>query len=482
MNWADFRAGAMFGGGANGYLQSLALELRSRGVQMISLTAGWTYRADGDRVPGHCRVERLEDFEGVARFEIVNSPIVAPGIFQATNPDCEIASKELDGVFQGFIATCEPDVVHFHNIEGFSASCVHVLKALPQHSRPAVVFSLHNYHTLCPQVYLMRGGRSPCIDFEGGAACETCVEWTSRTMELNLRCGVVVQEESRSTKPTQPSALHPLRCEFESLSNDPEIEGPAIDAREPHGRRRQAMIEMLSACDTVLAVSDFVRRKFISMGVDPNRIRHMPIGTTLADSHQADAPVKGSAGDRPIRLAFIGYHNYFKGLHMLADSLEMLDSIHKRRIEFFVYAKDLKEMEIRLRGIESDLAGLFIRGEYDRQDLPRILGEIDVGVVPSVWWDNAPQTVMEFLACGVPVVGAELGGIPELIRHGVNGWTFRGNDRVELSDLLTSLITNPQQIDHASRNIRHVLSMKEHATEMMSLYASESRSSESITR
>lgn len=478
MNWADFRAGALFGGGVNGYLQSLALELRSRGHDLISLTGGWTYLAEKGRVPGECRVRRLEDFEGVSRFEIINSPVIAPGIFQAMEPEAEVNSAELDSVFSDFVGMCRPDVVHFHNIEGFSASCVRALTSMPRGTRPVVIFSLHNYHTICPQVYLMRNGRLPCKDFEGGSACTSCMSWTRRTNEIFERCGLspnresgLQEKETGHDKAVGDSACDIiLRSEHEPLENDPDVEGMVGDSDEPHAHRRKAMIDMLSSCDAVLAVSGFVAQKFATMGVDPARLKRMQIGTTLGDSIIAREPRTPPSGERAVRLVFMGYHNYYKGLHMLVDSLSLLEPAHRKRVELNVFAKDLKSMESRLHSLEADLAGIRIRGEYRRDELPELLSEMDIGVVPSVWWDNGPQTVMEFLACQVPVLGAELGGIPDLVHHGENGWLFRGNDRHALMRQLTQLIDDPQAIECAAAKIKPVLSMRDHASEMLSLY------------
>ncbi len=71
----------------------------------------------------------------------------------------------------------------------------------------------------------------------------------------------------------------------------------------------------------------------------------------------------------------------------------------------------------------------WLGGPYDPADIPKLLVGRDVGVVPSVWWDNGPQTLIEMLNTGLPVLGAGLGGIPDLIRHEQNGMLFRGNDR-----------------------------------------------------
>ncbi|MFN9993556.1 MAG: glycosyltransferase [Phycisphaerales bacterium] len=467
VNWADFRAGAHFGGGVNGYLQSLGLELKSRGHEIISLTGGWTYLPSDAKRDDSCRLRRLEDFEGVARFEVVNSPVIAPGIFQAPNPAGEMSAPELERVFQDFMRFAKPDVVHFHNIEGFSSGCIDVVDAMPRLSRPSLVFSLHNYHTICPQVYLMRDGRTPCRDFEGGRACATCVRWPNATKEVALRRGETPIEGGETADMDQSPRVV---INMSPVENDPQVEQLDSTSMTGHARRRRAMIAMLNKCDSVLAVSTFVRNKFIAMGIDPDRVIRMPIGTSLAGVVPHRNRSK-SVHKRPIRLVFMGYHNHYKGLHMLVDSLQMVDSTRRKRFEFQVLAKDLGDMEARLRSIQDGFASVVIHGEYSRHELPRLLEHADVGVVPSVWWDNGPQTVMEFLSCGVPVLGAEVGGIPDLVRHGENGWLFRGNDRAALARQLSELADRPEGIVRASRNITPMISIAEHATVLLDHYA-----------
>src|SRR5690606_7238858 len=57
-------------------------------------------------------------------------------------------------------------------------------------------------------------------------------------------------------------------------------------------------------------------------------------------------------------------------------------------------------------------------------------------VLPSEWYENAPLSVLESFALGKPVLGARIGGIPELIEPGATGWLFDSGDRQMLADLL----------------------------------------------
>lgn len=60
-----------------------------------------------------------------------------------------------------------------------------------------------------------------------------------------------------------------------------------------------------------------------------------------------------------------------------------------------------------------------------------------VVVLPSQWYENAPMSVLESFGFGKPVIGAAIGGIPELVRDGVTGWTFEPGDAQTLAALLS---------------------------------------------
>src|SRR5690606_2900724 len=99
-------------------------------------------------------------------------PVLAPALLQFADPEAETSAPELEAPFGELLGRLNPEIVHFHNIEGLSAGCARAAKE----AGARVFWSLHNYHTICPQVYLMRGHRMPCHTFENGHACEGCIE------------------------------------------------------------------------------------------------------------------------------------------------------------------------------------------------------------------------------------------------------------------------------------------------------------------
>ena len=115
--------------------------------------------------------------------------------------------------------------------------------------------------------------------------------------------------------PTQPT-LAPL----EPLDNDPNPDPWPEHEENDYARRRRAFVNALSACDRVLAVSEFVRSKFVALGVKSRVVRTQSIGSRMTDLAAPNvAPMA-----LPLRIAFLGYHNHFKGLHCLLDAMDLL--------------------------------------------------------------------------------------------------------------------------------------------------------------
>ena len=560
VNWAKIWDGAVNGGGVNGYCQALAIELLKLGHEVVSLVSGTSFvplqvlgEHTGPAEPGPCTIRRHPDWLGVKVFEVINSPVVAPSAQQFAGPDAERSAPELETLIENFLRDLRPDLVHFHNIEGFSAGCVHAAKR----AGARTIYSLHNYHTICPQTYLMRGHRSPCFDHQNGHACVGCMEapdpaavrrasagqyagqyaatmlqghaappqpqhfqsapvsrtptWAKLGEEfVNLLQGeppappspaapkpfavplpgAAVADVNRpwsmdddhrgitdyfTGKTGIPAIPGPDHPEWIPLANDVPPEPTHATPPNAYGQRRLSMVEMLNSCDRVLAVSDFVRRRFVAAGVREDRISTMHIGTmmnTIVKRHADllwDPPAFDPARPRPITLVFIGFNSFYKGLHMFADALELLTPEYLQHLHIFLYATG-HNFDWRFRRFEHRLAGLTTHPGYGAWDVPWIMGGKDLAIVPSVWWDNAPQTVFEALACGVPVLGANLGGIPDFVKDGHNGLLFRGNNRFDLARVLAGVIRNPRQLETLRRNVRPPKDIADHAGELSRLY------------
>ena len=117
------------------------------------------------------------------------------------------------------------------------------------------------------------------------------------------------------------------------------------------------------------------------------------------------------------------------------------------------------------------LNGIIDKGPYKQVELHDILKEYDFGCVLSIWEDNAPQVVMELLNNNIPVIGTKMGGIPDFIEDGKNGFLYNPYSEksfLELIDKLKKL--TPSVCEKMKSNIERTLTQKEHFEELDKQY------------
>jgi len=93
-------------------------------------------------------------------------------------------------------------------------------------------------------------------------------------------------------------------------------------------------------------------------------------------------------------------------------------------------------------------------------------------IYPSEWYENCPFSVMESIQYGTPVLGADIGGIPELIDAGVTGELFASENENELLQKITEMWNKCQENDELSVNClkKRFASLEEYCNDMQKYY------------
>lgn len=117
-------------------------------------------------------------------------------------------------------------------------------------------------------------------------------------------------------------------------------------------------------------------------------------------------------------------------------------------------------IETELHALQKELEGdIEFLGYQSGTTLHALIREARAMVLPSEWYENAPMSVLESFALGTPVIGANIGGIPEMVLDGETGWTFASRDVNSLTELLTRVAALPTAtMETAGRNARHHVS------------------------
>jgi glycosyltransferase involved in cell wall biosynthesis len=126
-----------------------------------------------------------------------------------------------------------------------------------------------------------------------------------------------------------------------------------------------------------------------------------------------------------------------KNQGLLVDAFSLLS--HSRRTCKLLFVGEGAQMAEVRQSIARLRLGDRVRLLGRRSDIPAVLAACDLVVQPSLWEGN-PLSVMEAMAAGKAVVATSVGGVPDLIDHGVTGWLVPPNDVSQLESALTRLI------------------------------------------
>ena len=155
-------------------------------------------------------------------------------------------------------------------------------------------------------------------------------------------------------------------------------------------------------------------------------IRRIPYGVDPRLFYP-DRQIERRAG--PLRVLFVSsdLSHPRKNLTTLLDAIELLPP---DKFRFLALGRDTQGLVSQYPPLE------FLPPSYDPAYLRRVYSEADVFVIPSLI-DNLPNTVLESICCGTPVVGSRTGGVPDMVVPGVSGLLFDPYDAQDLARALT---------------------------------------------
>lgn len=381
-----------------------------------------------------------------------------------------------------------PDLVHFQHLLYLSVGCVEeaARRGLP------VVFTLHDFWLQCPrfgQRVHADGGRCDTIDFE---RCGTCMaRFKYAQSGLQRRTGRALARLRDATGiDLGPAARRLARAleagrgapgagregaEGSELGQHPGVAdlnaGPSAAALAEAVRERdRAMRERVVPCvHRFVSPSRFLRDELVRWGVPPERIEHLPTGIDLEAFPRA--PRRPRAPGQLLQVGFIGSLVPLKGPAVLLEAWSRLPPAcaSAARLSLRGPGHHHPEFQAALARRAAEL-GAELGGPLARHEVPAALAALDLLVVPSLWFENAPLILLEARAVGTPVVVSGLGGMAELVTDGVDGRHVRTGDTDDLARVLGELIADPAALE-ALRHGPPVPRVERDVERMQALYA-----------
>jgi len=158
--------------------------------------------------------------------------------------------------------------------------------------------------------------------------------------------------------------------------------------------------------------------------------------------------------------------NYRKGFDLLIEALNDLDDL-----------KSVTLVSIGKGEPDISTAANHVHAGFIEQDdmLSHLYSLADLFVIPSRQ-DNLPNTVLEAMACGTPVIGFDMGGIPDMVRPNETGWLAETGDVRSLREAIEQALAHDDQRRRMSTKCREVVeeeyTLEKQANQYLSLYRS----------
>jgi glycosyltransferase involved in cell wall biosynthesis len=372
-------------------------------------------------------------------------------------------NERLRRAFADVLGDARPHLVHFHNYVSLGDDLV----GAAADAGAAVVYTLHDYGLICPNALLLRDDGALCgkADADFFAEC----------------CPVLVRADATERHSAPPRARLPSLARWQMFSRQQATplakQGLALavngatrllgSPRDTHvEEKRRFFLERTRAIfertDLFLAPSRFLMDRFVACGLPAAKIRFLRNGMRPMPLRDR-TPRQG-----PLRVGYIGSLQPQKGLAVLIEAFRGIDGavLH---VHGSAFNSPIAE-SYRKKAAAAAGPAVHFHGEYANDDVADVLAGMDIVVVPSLWFENAPLTIQEAFMAGVPVITSDAGGMAELVQHGVNGLLFRLGDAADLRARIREVVANPALLERLSNSLPAVPGIDEHATDVLDIY------------
>ena len=288
-----------------------------------------------------------------------------------------IYSKEAKKNFEKLVLKEKPDIVHLHIFQHqLSPSILDVCK---KYNIPTV-YTAHDLKMICLNYKMMHHGH----------ICEDCKDGHLYHCAFN-KC--VKDSFTKSCVNTIEGYLHRCRKSYDAINY-------------------------------IITPSEFYKNKFIEFGIAPNRVMHIPNfldrefpGVTCVEQQK--------------------YFLYFGRLSEEKGILTLIAAMENVGCQLYIVGSGPLKEQIDQYLREKKIKNIKLLGFKSGQELVNIIGNAKAVILPSEWYENGPYSAIEALQMGKTIIGANIGGIPELVDG--NGYLFESGNIMELNNILKHL-------------------------------------------
>lgn len=333
------------------------------------------------------------------------------------------------------------DLVHVTSCETLSAS---IFQAVKNAGLP-LVFSITDFWMLCPRINLLRSDGANCTAQTSPSECLDCMLMKSKWYP---KAGKIISKK----------LLLPLIESLGQYSFFTCRRGLRGFVGNMAGRK-STLMNAIKLPDYRVTASSFVRDVFVSNGVTVP-IAVQPYGHDLGWL----SSYNGKSKSNVLRLGYIGQIINSKGVHLILQAFSRLSKDNRDKVSLIIYGNinHTPSYGQQLRELASGFPNVTFGGTYPHSESARIFSEIDVLMVPSLWFDF-PLIIYEAFATQTPVIATNLGGMAEAVSKDVNGLLFERGDSADLARQIQRLLDDPGLLERLEQGAPRVRTVREEA-------------------
>lgn len=321
--------------------------------------------------------------------------------------------KKMEEVLDDF----KPDIVHLNNFQRqLSAS---IIKSINKRNIP-IVFTAHDVQAICPAIIMLDGNKNICESCMNGKYINCIKKKCIKNSGLKSILGA--------------------------------IEGKYYRVKKIYKKK----------IDYIITPSEFYKNKLIEDGIKEEKVKAIH---NFIDTNEYNIETQDD-----------GYALYFGRLSKEKGIMNLIKAFSKIEKGKLYIAGEGEEKENIKRLINENKLNDRVKllGFLNSNEMKEYIRKCKFVVVPSIWYENCPYSIIETLAIGKPIIGSNIAGIPELVQDNINGFTFRYDDINELSEKMEELFKNDllvKEFGEKSKQICKELYSKEfYYSEIIKIY------------
>lgn len=313
-----------------------------------------------------------------------------------------VYSTEAKSKITALINDQQPDIAHLHIFQHqISPSILYALK----NRKIPIVYTAHDLKCVCGNYKF----------FSNGSICEKCIHSNHIHCLLN-KC--VKGSYAKSFISTLEMFTHRVMRAYDLI-------------------------------DVIITPSMFYREKFIEAGFNKEKVIYLP--------NFLDYSVFEPNYNNKNYFIYLGRLSNEKGIITTLEAVSRLSSSAVLKIIGTGPMEDEIKSFIASNKLERKVEVL---GYKSGKELGNLIRDAMFGIIPSEWYENAPYSLLEMMAYGKPVIGSDIGGIPELIENGKTGLIFKTGDADDLSEKVSCLLDNKELLYTFGINARKKLELE----------------------